>query len=459
MPTYLEDEIGNVPMPAPAAKEGVKADFWCKELPTMNEQGRAISGGMWEPQRQWWDLPNFIKILVGGYGSGKTMILCKRMISLALENAPCPVAIVSPTFPQARETSIVTCKTLLDGKRQLLGKEFRWTYNASTHQFTIFYKGRVARIIIYSGDNPLALKGPNLAAAGIDEPFIQDEAVYKQLLARIRHPLAKKRELCVSGTPEKLGWGWGLCMGEEGEGQDVGFIRASTRQNKALPSDYVKRLEASYSIAEAEAYLDGHFRNLTSGQVYHAFDAARNVKKLDAPRDAQFAIGMDFNVNPFAFTLFWYTLDQIHYFDEYELPNADTEYACRTIRTRPDGHRFMEVFPDASGGSRHTSSTGGRSDFTYLKAAGFELRHKGANPFVKDRENAVNGALRASDGTSKMTIDPRCKKLIRYLSQYNHSEKNKQKSMGHLLDAVGYPVAHIFPVDKQTVTQMRLAGT
>ena len=70
-------------------------DFWRRDDPLLDETGKnVVTGGMFSHQRDWWALPNFIKALVGGYGSGKTLIGSKRIIALALVNAPCPVAIV-----------------------------------------------------------------------------------------------------------------------------------------------------------------------------------------------------------------------------------------------------------------------------------------------------------------------------------------------------------------------------
>ena len=52
---------------------------------------------MLPPQRAWWELPNFIKLLVGGYGSGKTHIGAMRSILLSYRNAGLPGQYVSPS--------------------------------------------------------------------------------------------------------------------------------------------------------------------------------------------------------------------------------------------------------------------------------------------------------------------------------------------------------------------------
>lgn len=445
-----------VPEPQLLQKISAESSFWRKESPVITDAG-LVTGGMWPKQLEWWDLPNFIRLFVGGYGAGKTNVISKRMIGLALINAPAPVACVSPTFPMARETTILTIAELLEGKRSLLGKKFWWKYYHNNNQFKIKYRGRTGRIIIYSGDNPMRLKGPNLAAAGIDEPFIQDIEVFKQIIARIRHPGAVQRELCLTGTPESLNWGYDLCEGELKDDHDVGVVQCSTRQNLALDSGYVERLEASLSDREAEAYVDGAFMNLQLGQIYHAFDPKENVRVEDAPEDALIGGGMDFNVDPMSAALFWQKGERIHFFDEYESPNADTEYLCSEIRD-DYGELVTTMFPDASGAFRKTNSPGGKSDFHYIEEAGFDIEAPAKNGLVKDRYNAMNAALKARSGQVKMTVSPKCKKLIKYLTLCTHSQKKKQKAMGHLLDAAGYPVCRLFPVTRETLIQKKLKG-
>jgi len=435
-----------------------QSEFWSKDDPTMHE-GIVVQGGMWEHQRAWWDMDNFVKLLVGGYGSGKTNAGCKRLIALALENAPCTVAAISPSFPIARQTVIATISELLQGKRSIYGSQFWWKYNSSIHEFRIRFHGREAHIVCYSGDRPLSLRGPNLAAAFIDEPFIQEEEVFTQMIARVRHPLAKKKEIVMAGTPEQLNWGYDICMGDKAEKNDVGIIQASTRLNLALDTSYVDRLEGAFSERAAAAYIEGKFINLAEGLVYYSFELEENVVELPYPDDYyELGAGMDFNVNPMAACVFWRRGGHIHVVEEFELRNADTEFMCSTLKDKYWDKGLRDVYPDASGKARHTNTPGGKSDFYIIKEAGFTIKSKTANPKRKDRYNAVNSKLKARNGLVSMTIDPSCKKMIKYFTLYAHETIHKQENFSHLLDAMGYPVAYLFPVDKQTLMVKKLMG-
>ncbi|MGB0964012.1 MAG: terminase large subunit domain-containing protein [Mycobacterium sp.] len=382
--------------------------------------------------------------MVGGYGSGKTMIGSKWAINMALKNAPAPFAVVSPTFPVARETTISTLTELLDGKQHAIGAQFSYAHNKSEHVFYIRYGKRRGKIIVYSGEYPDRLKGPNLCGALIDEPFIQDQAVFDQIMARARHPRAKEIAIGLTGTPEQLNWGADLLEGEMAETHDVGFVRAPTKNNKALPPDYEERLREKYDEKTASAYLDGHFIDLSRGQVYHAFDATENVQTIDRPEGSWLVCGMDFNVDPMAFCVAWTTGERTHIIREYEQPNSDTEYACSTLRR--DFPELGEIYPDASCRQRQANSPGGVTSLKLIRDAGFHANVPPQNPLRFDRYATVNGAFRHG----KLSLDPSCTKLIGALKRYTHERMNKDdhKRMSHGLDALGYVTCGLHPIDR-----------
>lgn len=453
---WLEEAIATVPRPPQDDVEG--HEFWRKEDPVIRAE-QVSMGGMFEHQRKWWGSTSFIKALVGGYGSGKTNIMGKRAVGSALTNAPAPVLVVSPTYLVARETSILTIAEQLEGKRSIYGRRFWWKYNMSSHTFTIKFRGRTAHIIIRSGERPLGLRGPNLAAAYIDEPFIQDKDVFDQMIARVRHPQAKLREIGLTGTPEQLNWGYDLCVGDLKDKHDVQVFTASTRANLAVDPGYVQRLLGAYDGKAAQAFIEGEFVSLSEGMVYYAFDPMENVVALPIPKGAELGVGMDFNVNPMAAAVFWRAGNHVHFFDEIELPNADTEYMCSELHDRGYFKKGLRaVYPDASGAARKTSSPGGKSDFHYIKQAGFEIHARPSNPLRKDRYNAVNGKLKPREGKLTLTISPKLKKLRKYLSVYSHELLNKQDAYSHLLDAFSYPIAYLFPVTKSVMKVVPLGG-
>ncbi len=144
----------------------------------------------------------------------------------------------------------------------------------------------------------------------------------------------------------------------------------------------------------------------------------------------------------------------MHVLKEYELPNADTEYACQIAR-EDWGDELEDVYPDASGKQRATNAPGGISDFTILREQGFTVHARSGNPARRDRFNAANKKFKPAKGRISLTIDPSCKLLRKYLGQYSHDEMNKQESMSHLLDALTYPIAYLWPVNKFAIIEKK----
>lgn len=423
--------------------------FWRMEDPVLDDSGRVIKGGMWPHQRQWWNSPHYIKALVTGYGGGKTYVGAKRSISLALANAlpreACPVMVISPSYKQAKRTVIPTLKSLLNGRR------IRHKFNKTDSEFILYRGDRSNLIWVASGDDPEALKGPNLSAAWIDEPFIQDRPVFMQIMARLRHPQAAHRELLLTGTSESLNWGYDIIAGDEREKYDVGLVQASTEENRALPDQYIKSLRDSFDEKLAQAYLDGQFVNLARGLVYYNFRREQHVQEL--PDDnVTLCIGTDFNVCPMAAVVFWVRGQHMHYVDEIELPNSDTaEMVDEACRRWPN--RITAVYPDPTGKARKTAARG-KSDFHILHEKGLVIRARNASPARRDRFNAVNVKLHQG----ALTMSPRCKKLARYMEQYSHELMTKQEYMGHLTDGASYPVEYLFPVTGPTAGQSHVTG-
>lgn len=461
-----------------------------------NGTRRVLHPGMWPSQRKWWDLQNKVRLLVGGYGVGKTRMLCMRMIALALHNAPVPVAIVSPTYPMAKKTVIPTVEAILDNLQQWFDywrarnwrmSKLTWTQlKNAPHEFHIEYhqEGRRsvrAQLIVYSGEEPNNLKGTNLAAAGIDEPFIQEFAVFDQMFVRCRHPHSRRREINLTGTPEQLNWGYDLAEGDLRSKYDVGLVQASTLENKALPQDYLETLVEAWDPRVAEAYLHGRFVNLAHGLVYYSFNRNENVVELEMPNNAELGAGMDFNVDPMSSAVFWVVKHgnnrHIHFFDEIELPNSDTQEMAGELKARYGTAGIITphcakkdlvwvkrplrtIYPDSNAG-RATNAPGGKTDYDYLREAGFEVDiDPRGNGLRRDRYNAVNGLLRPNGGRVRMTISPRCKKLIKYQMLYAHElmKKDSQKAMGHLLDARDYPVVRLFPADRDSLRLVTVKG-
>ena len=344
---------------------------------------------MLKHQLQFWDMPNRIVLLIGGYGSGKTYIGALKSIQMSYINRPIPQMYISPSHQLATKTIIVTLKEICNRA----GLDY--TYNQQRAEFKIHnWDGT---IWFGSGDKPDSLRGPNIASAIIDEPFIQKREVFEQMIARVRHPEAAKSQIFLTGTPEQLNWGFNLANNKE---MDIGVIQASTLDNPHLPDDYKETLLKSYSKEQIDAYVHGKFVNLTQGRVYHEFDRNKHIQTRNDLQSWDVGCGVDFNVDQLSACIFRHTKDEIHVEKEIRLKNAGTYDLAEQLKYI---YPAIKVYPDASGSARKTSAA--HTDHDIMKMAGFQVLSPRANPPVKDRVNSVNRLLREG----RLTVDGRCK--------------------------------------------------
>jgi len=389
-------------------------------------------------QRKWWDLPNYYKLLVGGYGSGKTHIGAMRSIYLSHANSGLPGQYVSPSYPMAEKTIVMTLKDILTRS------EIDYKYHETKHKFHI--RNWNGHIWIGSGEKPDSLKGANLAWGGIDEPFIQKQDVFKQMTARIRHPEASQSELFFTGTAESLNWGHTLVNENK---IDIGYVVSSTLDNPYLPQEYKDNLLASYTEEEIQAYVYGKFVNLTAGRVCKPFDREKHVIVRDdieeLKRNGHVFVGADFNVDYMSASIGVDLNGHIHYFDSFRKSNSNTFEMADWLRSKYPN--LIHCYPDATGKARKTSST--KSDHQILRDAGFRIHSRKGNPPVKDRVNAFNRLLK----DDRITINPKCKDLINdcELMVWNQGDLDQttDKARTHAFDSASYPVFSMHPLVKR----------
>lgn len=166
-------------------------------------------------------------------------------------------------------------------------------------------------------------------------------------------------------------------------------------------------------------------------------------------------IGMDFNVEHMAATCAKYLDGKLYVFKEYH-DFLDTPVLIETIRF-DFPHDKIICFPDATGIKRG-SADAGTSDIALLRKAGFSVRARSRNPFIKDRVAAVNNAF----NKKKLFIDcDRCPELTEALEQQvyaNNGMPDKTAGLDHIVDAIGYMIAYLMPVRELKPKAMTVAG-
>jgi len=402
----------------------VKADLHPGQLAFVDDQSTQIIG------------------LSAGYGAGKTRSLCAKALALAIANQGFVGCVMEPTGPLIRDIWQNDFEAFLEQY------DIPYSFRASPlAEYILHLPGGDTKILCRSFENWSRIIGLNLAWVLADEidtvtPSIAEKA-FPKILGRLRS--GNVRQFGAASTPEGFRWMWSTFGTEDAQKRpDRKLIRMRTADNPWLPPDFIERLQANYDPSLLQAYLEGQFCNLTTGQVYDRFDRAKHVI-TDIPDVSRepLRVGCDFNVGNSNAVIGVRLGEKLLLIDEISGAH-DTDAMAQEIQRRADG-RPVYIYPDASGGNRSTNAS--RTDIQILESYGFSNQSPKANPPIRDRVASVQALLENGKGEVRLQVAASCKRTIECLELQSYTEAgdpDKDAGYDHMNDALGYLVYRDF---------------
>lgn len=405
--------------------------------------------------------------LMGGYGSGKSYVLPRKVVALCIENTGLPMGLVGGDFPRINRDILPPLFDFLSDSgirskhykvdRKIVLEPGKW--NSTIH--------------LMSTEKGARLKGPNLAAIAGDEPgtwpeFLPSgETVWGVLVSRVRHPLARFFQVALVGTPEGAE-NWFSRKFDTGPEDPAAravwaathrLIRVSTYENRELPASYTKELESNLDAVQRREKLWGIPTAASGGRAYYAFDRSKHVRPTAYDRRCgPVRVGMDFNVDPMAAVLWQKDGDRCaRIFAEIIIPGSNTWEMAETLAKVAAQLGVpldsLIVYPDPAGRAR---STIGMSNFDILRRKGLRnLRIPSASPSQRDRLNVVNGMF----DHMRIVVDPGCVATIRDFAQVKTRPlpsglveiDKRNPNLTHPSDGFGYSAHWEFPIRRPSL--------
>ena len=205
---------------------------------------------------------------------------------------------------------------------------------------------------------------------------------------------------------------------------------------------------------ERKRFLDGEYDKDNSGAAVYAFSKEDHVCESAKKQVGTIFVGSDFNIDYNSDVLCSVITPNdedptgLYVWGESQLA-GDTFKKCDALIKK--GAKGASVIADSTGKARRTS---GKSDHIIMKDAGFEII-KTRNPYVKDKIANLNRCFTLG----LIKINPKCKKLIRDLTQLvwdknGQLDQKTDPSLSHLVDCLAYICWKLFPLksDGDTVT-------
>jgi hypothetical protein len=376
--------------------------------------------------------------LSAGYGAGKTRSLAAKAVVLAALNQGFVGCVMEPTGPLIRDIWMNDFEAFLESY------EIPYTFRASPlPEYVLHLPGGNTKILCRSFENWSRIIGLNLAWVLADEidtvtPSIAEKA-FPKILGRLR--AGNVRQFAAASTPEGFRWMWNTFGTEDAQKRpDRKLIRMRSADNPHLPQDFIERLQANYDPSLLQAYLEGQFCNLTTGQVYDRFDRAKHViTNIPNVENEPLRVGVDFNIGNMSAVIAVRLGNQLLLIDEVSGAHYTDALAQEIRRRFPD--RRIYAYPDASGGNRSTNAS--QTDIQILEGYGFTNQSPRSNPPVRDRVAAVQALLENGKGEVRLQVAANCKRTIECLELQSYTEKgdpDKDAGYDHMNDGLGYLV-------------------
>jgi PBSX family phage terminase large subunit len=289
-----------------------------------------------------------------------------------------------------------------------------------------------ANIYFRSADNPDRLRGPNLSWAWLDEAAMMSDLTWRVILGRLR---VGQTSAWVTTTPSGFNWVYTRFAGREASG-NYDLIRASTRDNRFLPVDFVRDLQDAYTGEFARQEIDGEFVAF-EGLVYCEFDSALNIWGApEIPETWSKVRGIDYGyTNPFV--CLWGAVDndgRLYIYDEHYRRKTLIGDHADAIKARGGDYLWTVADHDAQ-------------DNAELQARGVYTINA-TKDVIAGIQRVKARLAKAGDGKPRLFISPTCVNTLKEIGQYrwadsgkNRNEKEEPlKENDHTMDVIRYLV-------------------
>jgi hypothetical protein len=390
------------------------------------------------PQQQISDSKARFRVASCGRRFGKSYLAMNEMAKFArFPNQR--ILAVAPTYKQ--------CKNIWwnDLKGMLLERKWVKKINESELQITLV---NGSTIVLRSSENFDALRGGKYNLIICDEfADMKPEAWYEVLRPTLSDT---KGHALFIGSPKGRNHFYELWSSAE-HTEDWARWQFTTLDGMQVDAEEIQAARRDLDERQFDQEYLAQFVSYSS-VIFYGFgsDNVRVAPVLPTDR-TPLHIGVDFNVDPMSAVICQKDANSIHVFDEIEIYGSNSLELVKEIRSRYGNNRQMFVYPDASGAKRTTNSPG-LTDHLVFSNNGFILKVDPTNPPVAEAIGVVNSLLRSASGEVKLTIDPKCKKLIECMNKFTYKEGTRIPDKGiwdHMPDALRYVCYKLFP-PKQT---------
>lgn len=356
-------------------------------------------------------------MLSGAIGSSKSTLMAHIVLTHCLFNQGARFLIGRLSMPALRST--LFAKIL-----EHIGADLKENYDYFVNLTSASIKFRNGSEIIsrsWADKKYFKVRSLELSGAAIEETTeTKDDEFYKEIKMRVgRIPYIKENIIINATNPDSpASWPYKYFIEPNSNGikhETKHVYYSTTSDNPFIPSKYLDQLKKDLDPKRAQRMLYGHWIEIQDEVIYYAYDSAVQYSKAKWTPKAltPIMISFDFNIGdgkPLSACAIAYEDGIFHAFAEVIIEGARTDEACQEFYDRGiivKGKSY-ELYGDASGKARHTSST--RSDYEIIKESfdrnGISYKYcvPLANPAIRTRHNTINAYCRNALGQVRLYV-------------------------------------------------------
>lgn len=285
-----------------------------------------------------------------------------------------------------------------------------------------------------------------------DGQRIWEEVLYPSLLTTGGRAL-------FTGTPKSFNHLYDAYRKGQDGVQDWASWQFVTASAPHIPREELARMKAEMDPRAYRQEFEASFEAL-AGRAYYAFSRVIHVRPVQLDIALPVCVSFDFNINPATATIGQGYGPDARVWREVFVTHAGgeaTRAAAQAVKSLlANWHGAIRIYGDPSGKAAKTT---GPSDHAVLREMFPQATWciSPSAPHVRDRVAAVNARCETMDGAHHFAVDPSCVHLIADLEQVifkdnGEFDKDSNKLLTHVSDALGYWVHREFPLVKPTIT-------
>ena len=217
--------------------------------------------------------------------------------------------------------------------------------------------------------------------------------------------------------------------------------------NSFIDEEYKQELEdiKNYDEQQYRIYALGEWGVLNGNIIHHRFNKDIHISNKTIHDFKVLCIGIDFNIGGCVAVIEGEDTDGISHIVE-DFYAYDTENMIIELKNRyPD--KIVNLYPDVSGGNRHTSST--VTDIDMLRQAGFYCVVPESNGATSTRYNAcnrrfINSLIKVNPITAKKTYE--ALQLHSYDDKGMPEKFTTHPAIDDYTDSFGYVIGRKYPI-------------